>query len=60
MLEQKETANRKTNPASDEEGNAWENCKGQCGNTPWCRDCLLEKKRLYEESLNRPGCSDDK
>jgi hypothetical protein len=38
----------------------WENCKGQCGTTPWCRDCMLEKKKLLEEKLNREGRSDDK
>jgi hypothetical protein len=38
----------------------WENCKGQCGTTPWCRDCMLEKKKLLEETLNREGRSDDK
>jgi hypothetical protein len=38
----------------------WENCKGQCGNTPWCRDCQLEKEKLHEERLNRQGRSDDK
>lgn len=38
----------------------WENCKGQCGTTPWCRDCKLEKEKLLEEKLNREGRSDDK
>jgi len=38
----------------------WENCKGQCGTTPWCRDCQLEKDKLHEEQLNREGRSDDK
>ena len=38
----------------------WENCKGQCGNTPWCRECIREKERLHEERLNRQGRSDDK
>lgn len=38
----------------------WENCKGQCGYTPWCKDCLLQKEQLQKESLNREGCSDDK
>ncbi len=38
----------------------WENCKGQCGTTPWCRDCQLEKEKLHEERLNRQGRSDDK
>jgi hypothetical protein len=37
----------------------WENCKGQCGYTPWCRDCLLQKGKLVEERLNREGRSDD-
>ncbi len=38
----------------------WENCKGQCGTTPWCRECMREKERLHEERLNRQGRSDDK
>jgi hypothetical protein len=38
---------------------SWENCKGQCGYTPWCRDCLLQKEKLVEERLNREGRSDD-
>jgi hypothetical protein len=38
----------------------WENCKGQCGTTPWCRDCQLEKEKMHEERLNRQGRSDDK
>jgi hypothetical protein len=38
----------------------WENCKGQCGTTPWCRDCMLEKEKLLEERLNRERRSDDK
>jgi hypothetical protein len=33
----------------------WENCKGQCGTTHWCRDCLLQKEKLREERLNRQG-----
>jgi len=37
----------------------WENCKGQCGYTPWCRDCMLQKGKLLEEKLNREGRSDD-
>lgn len=38
----------------------WENCKGQCGADPWCRECMREKERLHEERLNRQGRSDDK
>jgi hypothetical protein len=38
----------------------WENCKGQCGAYPWCRECMREKERLHEERLNRQGRSDDK
>jgi hypothetical protein len=38
----------------------WENCKGQCGTTPWCRDCMREKEKLLEEKLNRERRSDDK
>jgi len=45
------------NPAVPDE--PWENCKGQCGCTPWCRDCLLQKKKKHEEKLNREGLSDD-
>lgn len=26
-----------------------ENCKGQCGYTPFCRECLQERKRLIRE-----------
>jgi len=38
----------------------WENCKGQCGFTPWCRECILVKEKLLVEKLNRQGRSDDK
>jgi hypothetical protein len=38
----------------------WENCRGQCGFTPWCRECQLEKEKLHQEWLNRQGRSDDK
>ena len=38
----------------------WENCKGQCGFTSWCRECILVKDKLLVETLNRQGRSDDK
>ena len=38
----------------------WENCKGQCGADPWCRECMREKERLHKERLNRERRSDDK
>ncbi len=44
-------------PGADE---SWENCKGQCGADPWCRECIREKERLHEEWLNRQRRSDDK
>jgi hypothetical protein len=53
-------------PVSEQEENAmvtddlWENCKGQCGTTHWCRDCMREKEKLLEEKLNRERRSDDK
>ncbi len=37
----------------------WENCKGQCGYTPWCKDCRLQKEKLLEERLNHEDRSDD-
>jgi hypothetical protein len=33
-------------PASDED---FENCKGQCGYTIWCRACMEERKRMIDE-----------
>ena len=32
-------------PAKDD----FENCKGQCGYTQWCRACMEEKKKLLDE-----------
>jgi len=55
LREQKTTEGKQ--PMPDE---PWENCKGQCGTTPWCRDCMLEKEKLLQEKLNREGRSDDK
>jgi hypothetical protein len=28
----------------------FENCKGRCGYTPWCRACLEERKKLQREA----------
>jgi hypothetical protein len=37
---------KESSPASDED---FENCKGQCGYTPWCRACQEElKKKIHE------------
>jgi hypothetical protein len=30
-------------------GNDFENCKGQCGYTIWCRACMEERKKLLDE-----------
>jgi hypothetical protein len=27
----------------------WENCKGQCGHTRFCRQCMEERDRLIRE-----------
>jgi hypothetical protein len=27
----------------------WENCKGQCGHTRFCRQCMQERDRLIRE-----------
>jgi hypothetical protein len=27
----------------------WENCKGQCGHTRFCRHCMQERDRLIRE-----------
>lgn len=54
--EQKTTEEKQ--PVQDDE--LWENCKGQCGFSPWCRDCLLQKEKLHEERLNQQRRSDDK
>jgi len=27
----------------------WENCKGQCGHAPFCRQCMQERDRLIRE-----------
>jgi hypothetical protein len=29
--------------------NDWENCKGQCGHTRFCRQCMQERDRLIRE-----------
>jgi len=34
-------------PESDED---FENCKGQCGYTIWCRACMEERKKLIDEA----------
>jgi len=28
----------------------WENCTGQCGADPWCRECMREKERLQKKN----------
>lgn len=28
----------------------FENCKGQCGYTQWCRACMEERKKLLDEA----------
>jgi len=51
------------NPSGEkqqEPDEVWENCKGQCGYTPWCRECMLEKEKLQKEWLNREVRPDDK
>jgi hypothetical protein len=44
-IEPKDNNSEKTKPDPDDD---WENCKGQCGYTPWCKDCknpeTLQKK----------------
>jgi len=56
-LAQEQQSARETLSVLDDD---WENCKGQCGADPWCRECVREKERLHEERLNRQGRSDDK
>jgi hypothetical protein len=56
VLSQKDTTGAKR-PVQDD---LWENCKGQCGFTPWCRECTLVREKLLEEKLNRKGRPDDK
>jgi hypothetical protein len=56
-LAQEQQSARETSSVLDDH---WENCKGQCGADPWCRECMREKERLHEERLNRQGRSDDK
>jgi hypothetical protein len=56
-LAQEQQPARETPSVLDDD---WENCKGQCGSDPWCRECMREKERLHEERLNRQGRSDDK
>jgi len=34
-------------PAYDDD---FENCKGQCGYTQWCRACMEERKKLLNEA----------
>ena len=34
-------------PESDED---FENCKGRCGYTQWCRACMEERKELLREA----------
>jgi hypothetical protein len=34
-------------PESDED---FENCKGRCGYTQWCRACMEERKALFDEA----------
>jgi hypothetical protein len=35
-LEPEKNSDKQAKPDRDDD---WENCKGQCGYTPWCRDC---------------------
>lgn len=35
-------------PASD-----FENCKGRCGYTQWCRACMEERKKMLDEAEQR-------
>lgn len=41
-----ETQQKTLAMASDED---FENCKGQCGYTIWCRACMEERKKLLDE-----------
>jgi hypothetical protein len=54
LPEQRSAAEKQTVPDDIQE-----NCKGQCGYTPWCRDCMMQKQKILEERLNREGRSDD-
>jgi hypothetical protein len=36
-------------PAPESDGD-FENCKGQCGYTTWCRTCMEERKKLQIEA----------
>ena len=40
---------RSQTPASESDGD-FENCKGQCGYTIWCRACREERKKLLDEA----------
>ena len=42
-----ETGPRAPALATDED---FENCKGQCGYTPWCRACKEEIKKMLSEA----------
>jgi hypothetical protein len=43
-IEKKKDNDGKKKPEPEDE---WENCKGQCGYTPWCKDC--ETPQAIEE-----------
>jgi hypothetical protein len=42
-----EKAQPDPDPGSDED---FENCKGQCGYTIWCRACMEERNKLLREA----------
>jgi hypothetical protein len=46
MIASPETGPQAPTLASDED---FENCKGQCGYTLWCRACMEERKILLRE-----------
>jgi hypothetical protein len=37
-------------PACDDD---FENCKGQCGYTQWCRACMEERNKLLDEAQRK-------
>ncbi|MBA4396067.1 MAG: hypothetical protein C0394_01560 [Syntrophus sp. (in: bacteria)] len=47
MMASPETGPQAPTLASDAD---FENCKGQCGATPWCRACQEELKKMIHEA----------
>ncbi len=52
-----ENIQRTPDSGSDED---FENCKGQCGYTIWCRACMEERKKLQREAERKEKDHADK